>query len=146
MLYSANYLQFTKSWNIMKNRLIITFMLSFVSLSCLADTCPPIQGLDPNHPPAGWELGFSPYVPEANYYFGVASHSFMGNDDFKKIYCRYESCPGILCPAFTLISNRQYDQPYFIQNPPPPWNERSSSQFLISCRPGDNDPMHCVFL
>ncbi|MDR3491900.1 MAG: hypothetical protein P4M12_07670 [Gammaproteobacteria bacterium] len=129
----------------MKNCLIITLMLSFVSLSSLADTCPPIQGLDPQHPPAGWEMRPSPYSPEEHYYFGIASHSFMGNEDFKKIYCRYEACPGILCPSFVLASTQQYDKPYFEQNPPAPWNTKSSSQFVINCRPGDNNPAHCVF-
>jgi len=129
----------------MKNNLIITLMLSLVSLSCLADTCPPVEGLNPKRPPAGWELRPSPYFPESTYYFGLASHSFMGNDDFKKMYCRYEACPGMLCPAFTLVSNRQYNQPYFEQNPPPPWNARSASEYLITCQPGDNNPEHCVF-
>jgi len=120
-------------------------LLGAMAINSFADTCPPIDGLNPEHPPAGWETRPSPYDASQKHYFGMAAHAFTANEDYGKIYCRYETCPSFLCSTILLVSSRTFINPPYQQHSPPPWDARTPSKFLISCLPGDHNPAHCVF-
>jgi len=125
----------------MKKILIFSTLL-WLSNSGYADTCPGINGLDPFHPPAGWTLNVPPIVEGQTYHFGEAIHSLNGSFYYQQVICKYQVCASAFCPAFSLLSNKQYDMP---KTKTPPWNTSSRIAFTLTCRPDDNDPTHCVF-
>jgi hypothetical protein len=124
---------------------MITLMLVFVSHYAYSNSCPPSANLDPLNPPAGWVAGPSPYEPGYTYEFGLAVHSFIPDDNYGKIFCRYEVCPSFGCYYFELISTARYQQPYYTRTPPPPWYWSYSFQYTIKCRPGGDRPELCTF-
>ena len=107
-----------------------------------ADTCPPIKNLNPNKPPAGWTLQIPPIIDGQDYYFGETIHSLNGSFYFKQIICKYQACSSAFCPAFSLLSNAQYQQPATSEAP---WNAKSKIAATYTCRPVDHDPANCVF-
>lgn len=123
-------------------KLRIASLLCFVNL-CYADTCPDIKGLDPFHPPAGWTLNIPPILEGESYYFNEAIHSLNGSFYYLQVICKYQTfCPSNFCPAFSLLSNKQYVMP---KTKSPPWDATSKLGFTLTCRPDDNNPANCVF-
>ncbi len=125
----------------MKKLLIIVMLLWFSNI-CDADTCPDIKGLDPFNPPIGWTLNIPPIVEGQNYYFGEAIHSLHGNFYYQQVICKYQACASAFCPAFSLLSSKQYITP---KTKSPPWNASSRIAFTLTCRPENNNPQVCVF-
>ncbi len=121
---------------------IVVFFTVLLANTSFADTCPDINGLDPLHPPAGWTLNIPPIIEDQDYYFGEAIHSLNGSFYFKQVICKYQVCASAFCPAFSLLSNKQYEFP---KTKSPPWDVQSRIAFTFTCRPEDNDPKHCVF-
>lgn len=141
-----SYPQKSLSLELMKKitSVLIFHFLLFGSLQSFADTCPRIKDLDPFIPPTGWSFLISPdpSLPFEDYRFSGAIHSLNGYFYYLQVICRYDACPSFLCPAFTLISNKPYQEP---SEPFPPWNHRSVLKYTLTCMPGDHDPAHCVF-
>lgn len=126
----------------MKKPLIILMFAASLNHLANADTCPPIRGLDPLKPPAGWTLLVPPVIAGETYYFGEAVHSLNGSFHYKNVICKYEACPTSFCPAFAILSDKQYELP---NTRTPPWHYRSTISYTFTCRPADHDPSICVF-
>lgn len=126
----------------MKKPILLTFLLFAISMRCLADTCPKIQEIDRYQPPPGWTFLLLPEQPIENYHFSQAIHSLNGSFYFQKVICRYDICASSGCPAFLLLSQKDYQQP---NQPEPPWNHLSMIMWTYTCMPADYNPAHCVF-
>jgi len=108
-----------------------------------ADTCPRIQDLHADHAPQGWTFLIPPSESSLEgYRFSSAIHSLNAYFYYLQVICRYDSCPSMFCPAFTLISNDTYELP---NKNSPPWNHRSVLNRTLTCMPADHDPAHCQF-
>ncbi len=130
----------------MKMRAVL-FLLPVLFLSSLksfAETCPRIQEINPAMAPNGWTflIGPQPEIALDKYQFSCAIHSLNGYVYYGQVICRYDACPSYLCPAFTLISTKTYQEP---SNPQSPWDHLSVLRFTLTCMPGDHNPAHCVF-
>jgi|HubBroStandDraft_4_1064222.scaffolds.fasta_scaffold97944_2 hypothetical protein len=123
-------------------KLFTLFILLCALNMSYADTCPDIKGLDPLHPPAGWTLNVPPIFEEQAYYFGEAIHSLNGSFYYQQVICKYQACASAFCPAFSLLSNKQYVNPKIKSAP---WDVSSRIAFTLTCRPPNNDPTSCVF-
>ena len=129
----------------MMKKIFILLLTLLACRSSLADTCPAVGSFTFSAPPPGWTflvLPIEPSIGMENYSFSSAIHSLNGTFYYKQVICRYDVCPSFLCPAFTLISNKTYEQPGEVRAP---WNHRSVIAFTLTCMPGDHDPAHCVF-
>lgn len=126
---------------ILKKLLTLTTLLCVTNIS-YADTCPDINGLDPFHPPTGWTLNVPPIIEGQTYYFGEAIHSLNGSFYYQQVICKYQACASAFCPAFSLLSNKQYITP---KTKTSPWDALSKIAFTLTCRPTNNDPTSCVF-
>jgi hypothetical protein len=126
---------------------LILLLALLMSLSAMADSCPPAKGLNPNNPPSGWQYLPSPDTPDYNYEFFSAIHYFTLNPFFKKIVCTYtaEGAPGVLTPRMLFISDKAYDQPFFSRTPPSPWKWSRRSEYTVFCQADGNNPGVCVF-
>lgn len=120
----------------------IFIILLFIPTISFADTCPEINGLDPFHPPSGWTLNVPPIIEGQTYYFGEAIHSLNGSFYYQQVICKYQACASAFCPAFSLLSDKQYITP---KTKSPPWNAQSRIAFTLTCRPEDNNPKNCMF-
>lgn len=126
----------------MKNSLslLLGSFLLLASLSSLADTCPRLQDFNYVQPPKGWSFLIGPDFIET-YTFSAAIH-FLGALYHEQVVCRYEACSSSFCPAFTLISDKAYQEP---SEPKAPWNHYSVLGHSLTCMPADHDPAHCIF-
>src|SRR5690242_15503728 len=100
-------------------RLAFLLGLSLASLQIWADTCPRIEEINSGLPPSNWEFLISPELPTNQYQFSSAIHSLNSIFYYEHVICRYDACPSYLCPAFTLISFKIYQEP---SENRPPWN------------------------
>ncbi|MES2217281.1 MAG: hypothetical protein V4501_02610 [Pseudomonadota bacterium] len=138
----------------MRNRLIILLITLTVSLSCRAMTCPPVDQIDVNDPPLGWEILLPPKDDQdLNYHFKKAYRTIdfttpEEGSDFPvpypyngQVICDYESCASYSCPFYELISD------YYTESPlkSPPWIKTSIFTNTWVCQPTNRDPGVCVF-
>lgn len=126
-------------------RLFSYLSILAVSLSLqavFADTCPLAQGLNPNNPPVGWKLLLPPVLDGQHYFFSAAIHSLNMAYYDKHIICKYAACSTPFCPAFALISDKEYQYPNIKVFP---WDAKSVLAFTLTCLPLDRDPLHCDF-
>lgn len=128
--------------NFKKLSLTLLSMILFFSDTGYGDTCPSIQEIDPFNPPTGWTLQIPPIIDGQEYYFSEAIHSMNGSFYFKQVICKYQACASAFCPAFSLLSNKQYAKP---NTNAPPWDTKSRIAFTFTCRPIDNNPTNCIF-
>lgn len=130
----------------MKKRTMILLFGLCVSMENLsfADTCPPAEGLDPNHLPAGWSLIVPPIFPGETYVFGEAVHSLNISFYYKQVICKYQACEIAqpFCPAFGILSDKTYNLP---TTKTPPWHYRSTIGYTLTCRPPGHDTSICIF-
>jgi hypothetical protein len=126
----------------MLNRHIILLIALTVSLSCHAQTCPPVDSINIANPPAGWKVLLPPQVADEVYHFGKAIHSLNMAFFFKQVICEYETANSFLAPAFSLISEKQYEKPSFITET---WDQPAIVANTLMCAPDDHDPALCVF-
>jgi hypothetical protein len=126
----------------MQNRLIILLIALTVSLSSRADTCPPVDQIDLNNPPPGWQVLVPPVVDDEQYYFGKAIHSLNGGFFYGQVLCVYETCGSFGCPAFELLSEGTYKKP---NAPDKIWSGRSIIVDTLTCAPANHDPSVCTF-
>lgn len=122
--------------------LVLLHFLLWGSVESFADTCPRIEEIKTGLPPSGWTFLIGPNEAIENHSFSAAIHSLNGFFYYGQVICRYDACPSYLCPAFTLISTKIYQEP---SEPTPPWNHLSVIQSTLTCMPGDHDPAHCLF-
>ena len=122
-------------------RLFILLALLLTSTSNFAATCPSADGLDPRHPPAGWELQVPPIFEGQTYYFDEAIHSLNANFYYQQVICKYVACPSP-CPAFSLLSTQTFTKP---DADYAPWDARSRILNTLTCRPADHSTSRCVF-
>lgn len=125
-----------------KLRLIIPLLALHVSLSCYADTCPPVDTIDLNNPPAGWNVLLPPIIDGQTYHFGKAVHSLNISFFYQQVICVYEACATLGCPAFELLSESIYTSP---EQKTSPWDARPSVRDTLVCAPASHDPKVCVF-
>jgi hypothetical protein len=126
----------------MKKRLIITLIALSVSLSGMAATCPPADGLNPGQLPAGWSILVAPIIQGQTYHFGKAIHSLNGNFNYQQVICQYQTCPSFGCPAFTIISTGTFQYP---ESNAAPWDARPVIGSTLVCFPPNHDPSVCIF-
>jgi hypothetical protein len=126
----------------MLNRHIILLIGLTVSLSCGAQTCPPVNTINITHPPAGWKVLVPPQIEDQEYHFGKAIHSLNMSFFFKQVICEYETADSFLAPSFSLLSDKPYEKPSYLTED---WNQPAIIAETLMCAPDDHDPSHCVF-
>ena len=127
----------------MKKCSIITAICLFVSNHSLAATCPPIENLDFQNPPAGWTVLLPPFEDtNETFYFGSAIHSLNGSFYYKKVICEYETCPSWGCYKLEIISNATFENP---NSTAAPWNHKPVIAHTLLCTPANHDPSACEF-
>jgi hypothetical protein len=125
-----------------KLRLIIPLLALYVSLSCHAETCPPIDSIDFDYPPPGWGVLIPPIIEDQEYHFGKAVHSLNANFYYKQVICVYQVCESLGCPFVELISENTYEHP---DQKKSPWDTRATVGFTLVCAPSGHDPEICQF-
>jgi hypothetical protein len=126
----------------MKKRLIITLIALSVSLSGMAATCPPAEGLDLKRLPTGWNILVAPIFQGQTYHFGKATHSLNGSFYYQQVICQYQTCSSFGCPAFTIVSNGTFQYP---ESDAAPWDARPVIRPSLVCFPPNHDPSVCIF-
>jgi hypothetical protein len=125
-----------------KLRFIIPVLSLSVSLSCLADTCPPIDSIDFDYPPPGWTVLIPPIIEDQTYHFSKAVHSLNATFYYQQVICVYMTCESLGCPFVELLSEGTYEHP---DQKVSPWDARATVGFTLVCAPSSHDPEVCVF-